>query len=187
MILVNEGMIIATGTNSLEIDTGANTIVNSGTLEATGSGGLVINSDIDNSGLIWAHGGNVTANGAVSGTGTALLDGTATIDFGAASSSNVTLDAAAIGTIVLHDSFDFSGVVSGFNGNDQLDLADIMFGVDTSMSYFENLDGTGGTLSVTDGAHTANIALLGDYSADGFELVADNILGTLVKYHDELV
>jgi hypothetical protein len=187
MTLINEGTIIATGTNALVIDTGSNVITNSGTLEATGSGGLVINSDIDNSGLIWAHGGNVTANGAVSGTGTALLDGTATIDFGAASSSNVTLDAAATGTIVLHDSFDFSGVVSGFNGNDQLDLADIMFGVDTSMSYFENLDGTGGTLSVTDGAHTANIALLGDYSADGFELVADNILGTLVTYHDQLV
>jgi hypothetical protein len=187
MTLINEGTIIATGTNALVIDTGTNEITNSGTLEATGSGGLVINTDIDNSGLIWAHGGNVTANGAVSGTGTALLDGTATIDFGAASSSNVTLDAAATGTIVLHDSFDFSGVVSGLNGDDQLDLADIMFGVDTSMSYFENLDGMGGTLSVTDGAHTANIALLGDYSADGFELVADNILGTLVKYHDELV
>ena len=187
MTLVNEGTIIATGTNALVIDTGSNVITNSGTLEATGSGGLVINSEVDNSGLIWAHGGNVTANGAVSGTGTALLDGTATIDFGAASSANVTLDAAATGTIVLHDSFDFSGVVSGFNGDDQLDLADIMFGVDTTMSYFENLDGPGGTLSVTDGAHTANIALLGDYSADGFELVADNILGTLVTYHDQLV
>jgi hypothetical protein len=36
MILINEGTIIATGTNSLDIDTGTNTIVNSGTLEATG-------------------------------------------------------------------------------------------------------------------------------------------------------
>ena len=42
MVLVNEGAIIATGTNSLEIDTGTNDVVNSGTLEATGSGGLVI-------------------------------------------------------------------------------------------------------------------------------------------------
>ena len=60
MILVNEGMIIATGTNSLEIDTGANTIVNSGTLEATGSGGLVIDSNLENSGLLWANGANIT-------------------------------------------------------------------------------------------------------------------------------
>ena len=46
MILVNQATIIATGTNSLEIDTGANTVVNSGTLEATGSGGLVIDSNV---------------------------------------------------------------------------------------------------------------------------------------------
>jgi hypothetical protein len=91
MILVNEGMIIATGTNSLEIDTGANTIVNSGTLEATGSGGLVIDSNLENSGLLWANGANITFHGSVTGSGTALMDGAATIEFGAASSMNVTL------------------------------------------------------------------------------------------------
>jgi hypothetical protein len=185
--LVNEGTIVATGTNALIIDTGANTIVNSGTLEATGSGGLVINSAVDNSGLIWAHGGNVTINGAVSGSGSVQLDGMASFEFGAASSANVTLDAAATGTIVLHDSFDFSGAISGFNNDDLLDLADITFAVGTSASYIENQDGSGGTLMVTDGEHTANIALIGDYSADGFEISADNILGTLVKYHDQLV
>ncbi|MDH2354847.1 calcium-binding protein [Bradyrhizobium sp. SSUT112] len=52
MILINEGLIVATGINSLELDTGANAIANSGTLEATGSGGLVIDSSIANSGLI---------------------------------------------------------------------------------------------------------------------------------------
>src|SRR5262245_56802736 len=114
MILDNQGTIVATGTNALVIDTGLNTIINSGTLEATGSGGLVINSAVDNFGQLWAHGGNITANGAVNG-GTALLDGIATIDFGAASSANVTFAANATGTIVLHDSFDFSGIVSGFN------------------------------------------------------------------------
>jgi hypothetical protein len=52
MALVNEGTIIATGSNSLQIDAGANTIVNSGTLEATGSGGLVIDGNVENSGLL---------------------------------------------------------------------------------------------------------------------------------------
>src|SRR5437879_1695721 len=60
MILVNQATIIATGTNSLEIDTGANAIVNSGTLEATGGGGLVIDSNVENSGQLWAHGADVT-------------------------------------------------------------------------------------------------------------------------------
>ena len=49
-------------------------------------------------------------------------------------------------------------------------------------SYVANQEGTGGTLSVTDGAHTANIALLGQYSADGFTVEADGTSGTLLSY-----
>ena len=72
---------------------------------------------------------------------------------------------------MLHDSFDFSGAISGFNNDDLLDLADITFAVGTSASYIENQDGSGGTLTVTDGVHTANIALIGDYSAFGPDMV----------------
>ncbi len=186
MILVNQGTIIATGTNSLEIDTGANTIVNSGTLEATGSGGLVIESNVDNSGLLWANGGNIAVHGSVTG-GTALMDGTATIEFGAAASTNVTFDAGATGTLKLVNSFDFSGIVSGFNQNDHVDLLDMAFGAGTAASYVENQAGTGGTLSVTDGAHTVNIALLGQYSADDFTVAADSTTGTLVSHKDHLI
>ena len=187
MILVNQGTIIATGTNSLEIDTGANTVVNSGTLEATGSGGLVIDSNLDNSGLLWANGADITLNGSVTGGGTALIDGVATIEFEAASSANVTFDAEATGTLKLGDSFDFSGIISGFDGDDHLDLLDITFGEGTSVSYVENLDETGGTLTVSDGVHTANISLLGDYSADGFEFAADDTMGTLLSYRHDLI
>ncbi|MDT4740357.1 hypothetical protein [Bradyrhizobium sp. WYCCWR 12699] len=92
--LVNQGTINATGIDALEIDTGSNIIVNSGTIAVSGSGGLVIDSNVDNSGLLWAHGANITLNGIVSGGGTALMDGVATIEFGAASSAHVGLDAA---------------------------------------------------------------------------------------------
>ncbi|RZM94518.1 adhesin, partial [Bradyrhizobium genosp. SA-3] len=187
MGLVNKGLIVATGINVLDIDTGTNTIVNSGTLEATGSGGMVIDSNLDNSGLLWAHGANITLNGSVTGGGTALMDGVATLEFGAASSTKITLDAGATGTIVLHDSFDFSGVVSGFDGNDHLDLLDVAFGVGTTASYVANQAGTGGTLSVTDGVHTADIALLGQYDAAGFQTEADKNTGTLISYHNYLV
>jgi len=186
MILVNQGSIIATGTNSLEIDTGTSTIVNSGTLEATGSGGLVIDSNVENSGQLWANGGNIVLHGSVTG-GTAVMDGTATIEFGAAASTNVTFDAGATGTLKLADSFDFSGIVSGFNQNGHLDLLDMAFGVGTAASYVENQAGTGGTLSVTDGAHTVNVALLGQYSADDFTVAADSTTGTLVSLKDHLI
>jgi len=111
------------------------------------------------------------------------MDGVATLEFGAASTAKVTLDAAATGTIVLHDSFDFSGVVSGFNGDDHLDLLDVAFGAGTTASYVANQAGTGGTLSVTDGVHTANITLLGQYDPAGFQTEADKNTGTLISYH----
>jgi hypothetical protein len=189
MGLINQGTIIATGTNALDIDTGTNTIVNSGTLEATGSGGLVIHSDVVNadgldSGLLWANGANITLQGSVTG-GDAKIDGVATLEFGAAASTNVTLAADATGTLKL-DAFDFSGIVSGFNGDDHFDLAGVAFGAGTTASYVQN-SADGGTLSVTDGAHTVNIALLGQYSAGSFTAAADDTTGTLLTYKDHLV
>ncbi|MGY3364437.1 VCBS repeat-containing protein [Bradyrhizobium sp. GM2.4] len=186
MVLVNEGTIIATGTNALDIDTGSNAVTNPGTLEATGTGGLEVHSDLINTGVLWANGGSVTIDGNVSGNGMAQISGSATLEFGAASSANVALDAQATGTIVLHDSFDFSGVVSGFNGDDHLDLLDVAFGAGTTASYVANQVGTGGTLSVTDGVHTAHITLLGQYDPAGFQTEADKNTGTLISYHDHL-
>ena len=78
---------------------------------------------------------------------------------------------------------DFSGVVSGFNGDDHLDLLNLAFGAGTTASYVANQAGTGGTLSVTDGVHTANIALLGQYDPASFQTEADKGIGTLISYH----
>ena len=183
MILVNESTIVASGANSLEIDTGTNTIINFGTLEATGTGGLVIDSDVDNSGVLWANGGNIVANGDVSG-GTARISGAATLELAAAASMEVTFDFDAAGTVQLDHSVNFTGSISGLNADDQLDLRDILSGAGTTATYTANEAGTGGTLSVSDGVHTANIALLGQYAPSDFEVAADATGGSLIKYHD---
>ena len=99
----------------------------------------------------------------------ALKNGTATLEFGAASSANTTFAADAAGTLQLDDSFEFSGIVSGLDGNDRLDFSDIQFSDQLQMNYIANAEGTGGILSVSDGTHTANITLLGQYAADGFQ------------------
>jgi hypothetical protein len=182
LTLINQGDIVATGTHALVIDTGISVIENSGTLESTGSGGLVISSDLANSGLVWAHGGNVVLNGAVSGSGSALIDGTATVEFGAAASINTTIAADGIGTLILHDSFNFAGTVSGFDGNDAFDFTDIAFGGTVALNYTVNQDGTGGLLQVSDGTHSASITLLGQYDAGGFATTADACSGTVVTY-----
>ena len=182
LTLDNKGTIIASGGNALTIDTGANAVVNSGTLEAIGSGGLVIHSDIANSGVLWANGGNITIDGNVSGTGSALIDGRATFEMGGAFGENVTLDAGANATLRIDHAADFSGAVAGFDGNDVLDLADLAFGSNTTLGYAANSNNTGGTLTVSDGTHTANIALLGQYTAASFVTSADGFGGTLI--HD---
>jgi hypothetical protein len=178
--LVNEGTIDSSGTNALVIDTGSNAIVNSGTLEATGSGGLIVNSAVQNSGSIWANGGNVDVNAAVTGNGTATISGSSTLEFGSASSENTNFAAGATGTLKLDQSSSFTGSVSGFAAGDTLDLADIAFGANTTLGYSANADGTGGTLSVSDGTHSASIALFGQYSAAGFQMGSDSGAGAIV-------
>jgi hypothetical protein len=77
------------------------------------------------------------------------------------------------GTLRLDDSSQFGGTVSGLALGNFLDLADIAFGQTTTLGYAPNANNTGGTLSVTDGSHTANISLLGSYVAARFTMSDD--------------
>jgi VCBS repeat-containing protein len=182
LTLHNKGTIIASGSNALTIDTGANVVINSGTLGATGSGGLAIHSDIADSGLLWANGGSITIDGNVSGTGSALINGVATFEMGGVFGENITLGAGARATLKIDHAADFSGTVAGLDGDDVLDLADLAFGSNTTLGYAANSNNTGGTLTASDGTHTANIELLGQYMASSFVMSADGVGGTLI--HD---
>ena len=169
LTLVNEGTIMATGVNALVIDTGANVVTNSGTLEAAGSGGLIIHGTIDNEGLLWANGGDLSVMGDVNGGGSALISGHGLLELAGAFSGEIKFDDNASGTLVLDHPSDFHGILSGFDGNDTLDLEG-MLGGSTTMSYNENAQGNGGVLTVTDGKTTANIAFTGEHAASDFHL-----------------
>lgn len=84
------------------------------------------------------------------------------------------------GALVLDNPATFTGTVSGFNSQNMIDLPGIAFGAQTSLGYSPNSNGSGGTLSVTDGAHAAQIALLGSYMASSFVLESDNHGGAMV-------
>ncbi|HEX3116704.1 MAG TPA: VCBS domain-containing protein [Bradyrhizobium sp.] len=188
LTLVNEGTIDATGADALTIDTGANVVTNSGTLEATGTGGLTVLSAIANSGTLWANGAAITVQGNVSGNGTAMINGSGALDFEAASTANVVFGAGAAGTLKLGDAFHFNGTISGFAASDTIDLANV--GAATaSISYHENAAGTGGTLAISDGAQTVDLALLGHYTESNFSIVPDQAKGILVSFvpHDLIV
>lgn len=175
MALDNQGIIDANGTHLMLVDTGFNEIVNSGTLEASGTGGLYINSSLLNKGLLWANGGNITLMGAVSGTGSATIDGVATIEFAAASSTNISFADTATATLKLGESAHFNGTLSGWNNDDSLYLRDII-GDSATLGYAAET----GVLSVTDGAHTAQITLIGQYDASLFNLTTDATTGGAV-------
>ena len=170
LVLVNAGTIVADGTQALVIDTGASAVSNSGTLEATGSGGLEIKGDVVNDGVLWANGGDLTVDGAITGSGAAHIDGSAIFRIGGASSEDVVFGNDAAGTLQLGQSQNFGGTLTGFDSNDVLQLSDVLYGGADSLDYLANAQGTGGTLTVSDGTHTAQIQLQGQYEAAGFAL-----------------
>ena len=104
----------------------------------------------------------------------------ATSDINAPSTAAVTF-AGSSGTLQLDQSASFAGTIAGFTGQDQLDLTDISFSANTTLGYAANSNNSGGALTVSNGASTANIALLGNYIAASFVTVSDGHGGTLIS------
>ena len=107
---------------------------------------------------------SVTVNAAPPVT---VADG-ATVEIDGVSAQSVTF-AGTTGTLMLDDALAFTGQVSGLTGSDALDLADVSYGANTTATFLGNTNG--GTLTVTDGTHTANIALVGNYLSSSWDAV----------------
>jgi hypothetical protein len=84
------------------------------------------------------------------------------------------------GTLRLDNSAAFNGTAAGLALGNNLDLADLPFQGNTAPGYAANSGNTGGTLAVTEGANTVNIALMGNYLAGSFVASSDGHGGTLV-------
>jgi hypothetical protein len=112
---------------------------------------------------------------------------TATNDNGMTASAMSASFTAPSGTLKLDASSanngnSYTGAISGFGAQDQIDLADIGFGngITTTPNYAPNGENSSGVLTVSDGTHTANLALLGQYMASSFVLSTDGHGGTLI-------
>jgi len=180
MRLDNHGTIVADGSHALVIDTGANTIANAGTLEATGSGWLVINSALDNSGTLWANGGNISVHGNVTGSGSAHISGSSALELDGAANVAVSFDQGGAGSLTLGDADHFSGSIAGFGGNNALHLTDITANGGTTIAYAAVASGSGGVLTLSDGSNVAHLTLQGSYGHAGFHASADQAGGMLV-------
>jgi hypothetical protein len=82
------------------------------------------------------------------------------------------------GTLTIDHSVGFTGAITGLAGDDALDLVDVNYRATTTASFLGNT--TGGTLTVSDGVHTASLALNGNYLSSSWTLSSDGNGGTIV-------
>jgi hypothetical protein len=178
-------VIDATGAGySLTLNTGAAAISNSGLIEASTGATATIDSEVLNAGTLKADGGTLVAQGGVRGAGSATING-GKLDVVGAFAETVTFSGAT-GILELANGQTFTGKVAGLSlaGTNAIDLDDIAFTQGVTTASFSG-SATSGTLTVTDGAHTAKINLIGDYTKSTFVVSADGHGGTTV--HDPSV
>ena len=180
MRLVNDaaGKITGDAAAALVINTGTAAIANAGTITAAGGGGVQIKSAVVNNGTLSVTAGTLIVSGAVAGTGKATIAG-GTADFASTFSQNVAFTGTT-GVLELAKSQTYGGSISGFShtGTTSLDLRDIAF-ASASEAKFSGTT-AGGTLTVSDGTHTAKIKLVGDYTHASFTASSDGHGGTKV-------
>jgi hypothetical protein len=160
-------------------------IVNAGTIDAGFSGGTFTIS-----GAKFTNNGTVNVSNGDKLSITVPLDGNGSISVASQGNVEINGPVAAAQTIAFQDggndvlrldqSTQFAGTISGFSGTNRLDLSDITSGTNATIGYAPNNSNTGGTLSVSDGTHTANIALLGQYMAGSLTAASDGQGGTMI-------
>ena len=108
-----------------------------------------------------------------------ISDG-ASLELPSGSSSNVQF-AGKTGTLPLDNSQHFGGQISGFGDQDVLDLIDMPFSANMTLGYAANVDKSGGSLNINDGAHFAQLAVLGNYMATSFVTSSNGHGGALIE------
>jgi hypothetical protein len=168
-----------TGGTFTAIGTGtAASVTNAGTLSANGAD-LVIMGDVNNTGNLDANNGNVTIQGVVTG-GTATIEGTGKIEFGASSAANVIFAANADGILRIDQTF--AGTVAGMATGDGIDLANFLFSNSPTVASVTGSGNAGTTTNVTinDGLQNITLDLLNQYAnqfavnSSAYSLTADN-------------
>ena len=157
-------------------------VTNSGSLEVSGSGHVIIQAPVANNGVLEANGGTLSleSGALVSGSGhTSILGGGTVVGGGV---FNQAVSFGSTGTLILDVSQSYTATVSGFStsGGTFLDLGDIGF-VSANEAVFSGTS-ISGILTVSDGTHTAHIALSGDYLSSTFVCASDGHGGVII--HD---
>jgi hypothetical protein len=172
LTLVNQagGVIDATGSNAaLTINTGANSVRNSGLIEATGAAGLAIAGALVNNGALAVSAGTFSIGGTLSGTGSATISGGAILDIGAKVLAGGAIGFAqgSTGALKLDQAQSFAGTVAGLAAGDAIDLANFQLANKPTLAavsaIIQNGSVVGAAVTVKDGSLNATIDLLNQF------------------------
>ena len=111
--------------------------------------------------------------------GPATIETSATLESAAAVPGSVALSGFSENQLVAQPST-FTGAASGFGANDAIDLPAIAFDARTTLGFLPDCNSTGGTQPLTEGSHSAKIALLSNYMASSFAVANNNNGSTMV-------
>jgi len=205
LALVNSGIIDATGSHPLIIDTGVNTctaaglvgsllVTNNagGVLEATAGHTLQIDGNVENDGLIQAGDAGgcsvavVDITGSITGTGSIEIFNNAKLEIGGSVSSCQTVTFAAAGgagLLILDDAHDFHGTIVGLTDFTDFHPESLENHVDlkdlTFVSGCMSANFCNGVLTVSNGSDFVSLKLSGS-SDPAFEIASDGTGGTLI-------
>jgi autotransporter passenger strand-loop-strand repeat protein len=147
---------------------GSGTTILNGGRELVSSGGMDRGAHVDSGGLEVVSSGGAAVGATISG-------GTLEVESGG-SIGRVTFATSAGGTLELDSSLTFKGgLVAGFGKPDKIQFRYIAFTSGVTHATWTQ-SGTSGTLAVTDGTHTANVTLLGQYVTANFHVSRDILI-----------
>jgi len=178
------GSVFLAGNVSVTTATGATgtSFVNAGLLQKrNGPGTSIVSAPLANSGTVEVAKGTLDLAGVVTGGGALNADAQTTLEFGAAvATGGMASFAGANAVLRLDDAANFKASIAGFAASETIDLRSIGFGAGTTIAYMGSA--TAGTLTVTHGTESAQIALLGQFVAANFHAASDGHGGTDITF-----
>jgi hypothetical protein len=147
-------------------------IKNSGTLTNSGSGTTVVAVKVVDTGTMAAAVGVLDFTQAITGAGSMLVAGGATLELDSTVASTLSMTfESATGVLALKDPSKFAATINGFAPGDTIDLL--------GKTATSAMLGTGDTLVITNGSKAvATLQLAGNYSGDTFTATSDGHGGT---------
>ena len=169
--------LIATGGVAIILSGGQTSgmSVASNGVEVVSPGGVASNSVLSRGGYEVVFSGGTAASATMSSGGVLILNS-------GGSGTGVMSFAGVNNEIIVASGGNLSGAaLAGFQAGDYIDLKGLGFtsGV-TAETYAPNSGNIGGVLTVTSGAQSINLNLLGQYTAANFTLANDGAGGTLI-------